>query len=115
MVVNPMTRSANFNNDSNVLITDYSFFLNLAAAPGFGFPYLSTCDCAIQPPPVRSWKLSIPTRELAAGDAVKLDLNKDGVVDYRDIAVIEQRNRLPNTVSARLREAMRNPAALNGN
>ncbi|MEK6643079.1 MAG: thrombospondin type 3 repeat-containing protein [Planctomycetota bacterium] len=115
MVVNPMTRSANFNNDGNVLITDYSFFLNLAAAPGFGFPYLSTCNCAVQPPVMQAPKLSIPTRELVAGDAVKLDINKDGVVDYRDIAVFEQRNRLPNTVSTKLREAMRNPAALNGN
>lgn len=108
-------RSANFNNDANVNIQDYSFFQNLAVASGFGFPYLSTCDCSVQPPPVRTPKLSIATRDLAAADAVKLDLNKDGVVDHKDIAIVEQRNQLPNTVSTRLREAARNPAAFNAN
>ncbi|MBI5762749.1 MAG: thrombospondin type 3 repeat-containing protein [Planctomycetes bacterium] len=108
-------RSANFNNDANVNIQDYSFFQNLAVAPGFGFPYLSTCNCAVQPPPLRAPKLSIATRDLPAGDAVKLDLNKDGVVDHKDIAIVEQRNQLPNTVSTRLREAARNPAVFNVN
>ncbi|RIK66854.1 MAG: hypothetical protein DCC66_12485 [Planctomycetota bacterium] len=103
-VVSPATRSANFNNDANVNALDYSFFTNLAAAPGFGFPFASSCSCV---PSVLGGgvELSISAKRLPAGDALRLDLNRDGVVDYRDIAVFEQRNQLPNTVSTKLRQA----------
>jgi hypothetical protein len=111
MVVGPATRSANFNNDINVNIQDYAFFTNLAAAPGFGFPFLSTCDCT-PAPPIHNLQLAISVADLGAGEAAKVDLNVDGVVDHRDIAIFEKRNRLPNTVSTKLREALRNPAAV---
>jgi len=103
-VVSPATRSANFNNDANVNALDYSFYTNLAAAPGFGFPFASSCSCV---PALMGGgvELSISAKRLPAGDALRLDLNKDGVVDYRDIAVFEQRNQLPNTVSTKLRQA----------
>ncbi|HUN80789.1 MAG TPA: hypothetical protein VMV81_04690, partial [Phycisphaerae bacterium] len=109
-------RSANFNDDGRIENLDYSFFVNLVAppantVPALGFPVASSCQCGGTDSMPNGngkgamMKLSLKASDFTAQQAAMLDLNHDGVIDYKDIAIFERQNNLPTTISTKLHEA----------
>ena len=69
--------------------------------------WLTMSDCDPCPMPMMATKpfgndlrpMSIPTTQLDRGVADKADLNRDGMVDHRDVRAFEIREGLPDTLS----------------
>jgi hypothetical protein len=91
-------RGADFNNDGNVGTPDYTIL-----APQW--LTMTECDPCAAPssakaPDGRSLPLtSIATTQLDRRVAEKADLNRDGMVDFRDVRAFEIREGLPDTLS----------------
>lgn len=87
------TRGTDFSNNGNVGSEDYSLLSS-------NWLTLTMCACTnpLMAPQIDVVK-SIPIGRLDARTARLVDMNGDGVFDYIDVRLFEQRNRLPNTIS----------------
>jgi len=91
-------RGADFNNDGNVGTADYTILTP---------QWLTMTDCDPCPMPLTATKpfgndlppMSIATTQLDRRVAEKADLNRDGMVDFRDVRAFEIREGLPDTLS----------------
>ena len=78
-----------------------------AGDPSCSPQWLTTSECDPCPVPFMAAKpegkpvprMSIPTTQLDWHVAQKADLNKDGMVDHRDVRAFELREGLPDTLS----------------
>jgi hypothetical protein len=91
-------RGADFNNDGNVGTPDYTIlvpqWLTMTECEPCAVPF------TVSKPGGRSLPLtSIPTTQLDPRVAEKADLNRDGLVDFRDVRAFEIREGLPDTLS----------------
>jgi hypothetical protein len=84
-------RGADFNNDGTVNFLDPS-----ALNPNFGFN--GTCTCA-GPMPAQSVKTEVDALDLAPAVAAKVDVDRNGVVNFLDIRLLELRHGLDHSLS----------------
>jgi len=90
------TRGADFSNNGNVGSEDYSLLSG-------NWLEMSFCVCTTAAGSGRDRvEFSIPSNEFTPADARRLDINADGMVDFRDVRAFERRHGLPNTVSTSL-------------
>ena len=101
------TRDADFSNNGTVGTGDYTFFT------GNWLAYTS-CTCTTRGMVLGNVRTSLMTSELEADVAAAVDLNRDGVVDHRDVRVFEDRHGLGDALSSKMRVTARPPAGSTG-
>jgi hypothetical protein len=92
---NPLQRGADFSNNGNVGTEDYT----LLSPEWLTF---TSCGCLMplhDPDGKSGPAMSISTSRLDRRVAEKADLNRDGIVDFRDVRIFEQANGLPDSLS----------------
>lgn len=98
------TRDADFDNNGAVGSSDYTFLTT-------NWHEITTCDCLVPSPggfgefEAVGYKATLRTSELSHEIANRVDLNTDGVVDYRDVQRFETANGLSGDLSAKMRKA----------
>jgi hypothetical protein len=92
------TRDADFNNGGAVQSEDYSL-----QSAEFLTKTVCLCDDGTEPSTFET-RVALPTALLAPA-ARAADLDRDGVFDWRDVALFEQMNNLPPALSQRMRQA----------
>ena len=101
-------RDADFNGDGAVDTNDY-----VCLAVNF----LSFVPCVCPPPtagdPDHKFVLEIGSTDIPAGTMNSLDHNADGVFNWRDVEIFERINRLPDSVSRKMRAASGVPPRAN--
>jgi hypothetical protein len=105
----PDHRSADFSGDGLVGTEDYTFIVN-------NWLTFSSCDCgalatggkgkSLDMPLADSIQLSAMSAEFPPEVAGKVDVNRDGVIDVRDVEQFEMKHHLSGELSAKLRNAM---------
>ncbi|MCH8879170.1 MAG: HYR domain-containing protein [Planctomycetes bacterium] len=92
-----VTRDADFSNNNIIGSEDYTFLTD-------NWLTFSSCNCTLgaDGPGGSGGVLltAISVEDLPADLGKRADLNKDGVVDYKDVRAFEQRNGLPNDLSS---------------
>ena len=91
-----VTRDADFDVNGVIGSTDYNF---LTA----GLLSTSACACTI---PLTAPDLSVPITKVPQQWRSKVDLDRDGVVNHRDVRLFEQANGLPHTLSSKMRQSV---------
>ncbi len=97
------TRDADFSNNGAVQSEDYTFLTT-------NWLTFSSCACSVASPggdfdgmEAGGPASSVAVSEVAPQVAVWADLNRDGLIDYRDVEEYEAANGLPNDLSSRIR------------
>ena len=86
------TRDADFNNGGAVGSDDYSLMSS-------NFLTATACGCT---GPATLPIVSIETKHLERRVAQRVDLNRDGIFDHRDVRQFEIANNLPDTLSRKM-------------
>jgi hypothetical protein len=107
------TRDADFNNGGTVGAEDYTFFTT-------NWLEYSICDCgrsALEPDregsPDRTlvdMKTTIRTSKLSPDVAAVVDLNDDGIVDFKDVRMLEKYYDLGDSLSTKMEATTRRAA-----
>ena len=92
-----VTRDSDFSNNGAVGSEDYTFLTS-------NWLTLSSCPCTI-PVVGGGHRQDLRTRMLALDASRAVDYNRDGWIDWRDVAIVEQRAGLPTLLSARMRSS----------
>ncbi len=104
-------RDADYSNDGAVTSLDYTFITN-------NWLDFSTCPCAalsggggsepasdeVEPMLSDTFRTARPADELPADVADRVDLNRDGVVDFHDVKIFEDRNGLSHSLSNKIEQ-----------
>ncbi len=95
------TRDADFSNNGAVGIEDYGFLSE-------NWLLYTECGCSSPLPGggggIAPTNTEIPVSSLPVDVGSKVDLNRDGVVDHKDVAAFERRHRLGNGLSSRIKK-----------
>jgi hypothetical protein len=89
-----VTRDADFSNNGAVAAEDYTFLTT-------NWLTISTCSCTL--PATAGGGRDLRSRQLALDASRGADLNRDGWIDWKDVAIFERRAGLPEVLSTRMR------------
>jgi hypothetical protein len=92
------TRDADFSLNGVVGLEDYLFFSE-------NWHAFSACGCTSAPPEgdAKPLNTEVQVSALPAKVRAKVDLTRDGIVDYRDVEAFERRHGLGNELSSRIK------------
>ena len=92
------SRGADFSNNGIVGAEDYTFIIN-------NWLQISSCTCGVLATGAFVGASSIPTARLRPEVAARVDLNRDGVFDSRDVRHFEASVGLPHSLSEKMRRS----------
>jgi hypothetical protein len=89
-----VTRDADFSNNGAVGAEDYTFLTT-------NWLTITACPCTL--PATAGGGRDLRSRQLALDTNRRADLNRDGWIDWKDVAIFERRAGLPEVLSTRMR------------